>query len=186
MESASDAHAAAIRLHQLGRLANAESLYRRVIERDPKHPGALHLLGALAHQQGHDDRAAKLIALAMELKPLQATYHSNYGVALRGLGRLHEAADALRLALRLWPEYPDAHSNLLTKASAVRTWTRLSDYPEALAGSRVPNRAWENALDPATVLIVNDDRTSRHDGARRERAAVDVRVSPNHASIADR
>jgi hypothetical protein len=75
---------------------------------------------------------------------------------------------------------------LLPRASAVRTWTRLSDYPEALAGSRVPNRAWENALDPATVLIVNDDRTSRHDGARRERAAVDVRVSPNHASIADR
>jgi tetratricopeptide (TPR) repeat protein len=30
----------------------------------------------------------------------------------RGLGRLDEAADALRLALRLWPEYPDAHSNL--------------------------------------------------------------------------
>jgi Tfp pilus assembly protein PilF len=111
MESPSDALAAATRLHQFGQLAEAEALYRRVLERDPKHPGALHLLGVLAHQQGHDDRAAGLIALAMELRPLQATYHSNYGVALRGLGRLDEAADALRLPLRLWPEYPDAHSH---------------------------------------------------------------------------
>ena len=112
MESPADSLAAAIRLHQLGQLAEAEALYRHVLEQDPKHPGALHLLGVLAHQQGHDDRAAELIALAMELKPNQATHHSNYGVALRGLGRLAEAADALRMALRLWPEYPDAHSNL--------------------------------------------------------------------------
>jgi Flp pilus assembly protein TadD len=112
MEAPSDALADAIRLHQAGRLAEAEAMYRRVLERAPNHPGALHLLGVLAHQQGHDDRAAELIALAMELKPHQATYHSNYGVALRGLGRLDEAADALRQALRLWPEYPDAHSNL--------------------------------------------------------------------------
>ena len=77
MESPSDALAAAIRLHRLGQLAEAEALYRRVLERDPKHPGALHLLGVMAHHQGHDDRAAELIALAIELKPLQATYHSN-------------------------------------------------------------------------------------------------------------
>jgi Flp pilus assembly protein TadD len=80
--------ATAVRLHQDGDLAQAEALYRRILEQRPDHPGALHLLGVLAHQQGHDDRAVDLIARAIALRPDQATYHSNHGVALLGLGRL--------------------------------------------------------------------------------------------------
>ncbi len=86
----------AVQLHQEGKLAQAEALYRRILDQHPDHAGALHLVGVLAHQQGQDGRAADLIARAIALNPHQATYHSNYGVALRGLGRLDEAAAAVR------------------------------------------------------------------------------------------
>ncbi len=96
MEPLAETFARAIRLHQDGQLVEAEAFYRHVLEQDPRHPGALHLLGVLAHQQGCGGRAADLIARAIALNPHQATYHSNYGVALRGLGRLDEAAAAVR------------------------------------------------------------------------------------------
>lgn len=83
MEDLAETISAAVRLHQQGQLAQAEALYRRILEQEPEHPGALHLLGVVAHQQGHDDRAAELIARALALRPDQATYHSNYGVAPR-------------------------------------------------------------------------------------------------------
>jgi Flp pilus assembly protein TadD len=39
-------------LHQAGRLAEAEALYRRVLADQPNHADTLNLLGALAHQTG--------------------------------------------------------------------------------------------------------------------------------------
>ncbi len=112
METHAEIFASAVQLHQDGKLAQAEAVYRRILEQHPDHAGALHLLGVLAHQQGRDDRAAELIARAIALNPHMATFHSNYGVALRGLGRLNEAGAALMEALRLGPDYADAHSNI--------------------------------------------------------------------------
>ena len=37
--------------HRAGRLGEAEGMYRQVLKvQTPNHPGALHLLGAIAHQ----------------------------------------------------------------------------------------------------------------------------------------
>jgi protein O-GlcNAc transferase len=112
MEPAPETLADAARLHRAGDLPRAEAIYRRILERAPDHPGALHLLGVLAHQQGRDDRAVELIARAIALDPGRATYHGNLGVALLGLERAGEAEAALREALRLEPEHADALSNL--------------------------------------------------------------------------
>ena len=43
----------AIGHHQAGRMAEAEGLYRQVLEQDPGYPDALHLLGVLALQAGN-------------------------------------------------------------------------------------------------------------------------------------
>jgi Tfp pilus assembly protein PilF len=37
---------------QSGRLHEAEAGYREILEREPRHPDALHLLGVIAQQQG--------------------------------------------------------------------------------------------------------------------------------------
>ena len=42
----------AIALHQAGRLQEAEIIYQSILQQQPKHPDALHLLGVIAFQAG--------------------------------------------------------------------------------------------------------------------------------------
>src|SRR5207245_9111689 len=53
--------------HHAGRLAAAERLYRRILAVDPKHADSLHLLGLIAHQNGHSDEAVDLIGQSIAL-----------------------------------------------------------------------------------------------------------------------
>ena len=42
----------AVRLHETGRLPEAEQLYRRILAQAPEHAAALHTLGLIARQGG--------------------------------------------------------------------------------------------------------------------------------------
>ena len=46
--------------HQQGALEKARALYERVLKLHPNHFDAVHMLGLVAYQQGHLDRAALL------------------------------------------------------------------------------------------------------------------------------
>src|SRR4051812_6449321 len=65
---------AALGYHRAGLLAEAEALYRRILERDPGHAGAWHLLGVVAQQQGRDARAVEWIGRAIALDPDRPIY----------------------------------------------------------------------------------------------------------------
>ena len=104
--------AAALRCHQAGKLPEAERLYRRILQTQPDHPEALHLLGLIAHQVGRHDVAAEQIGRAVRLKPDYAEAHANLGAVHAEQGRLHDAVACFRQALRLAPRFAAAHSNL--------------------------------------------------------------------------
>jgi len=55
----------AVEHHQAGRLAEADSLYRRVLEIEPDNASALHLRGVLAHQQARNEDAVGSIEKAI-------------------------------------------------------------------------------------------------------------------------
>lgn len=101
----------ALRHHQAGQLAEAESIYRQILGVDPNHPGALHLLGVIAMQVGQLEVAVDLIGKAVARAPAIGVFHSNLGEAFRKLGRLDEAAAAFQTAIRLQPDLIDAHNN---------------------------------------------------------------------------
>jgi predicted O-linked N-acetylglucosamine transferase (SPINDLY family) len=102
----------AVRYHQAGQLAQAEQLYRAVLQADPQQVDALHLLGLIAYQVGQPEAAATCIGQALRLKPDFAQAHNSLGVVLQSQGRLEEAAASLRQALHLQPGYAEAHNNL--------------------------------------------------------------------------
>src|SRR3954463_10978168 len=81
----------AIRHHEAGRFADAETLYRRVLAAAPEHPVALHYLGVLAHQLGRHADAIPLIERSVALLP-RGSYFSNLGEAYRGAKRYDDAA----------------------------------------------------------------------------------------------
>jgi tetratricopeptide (TPR) repeat protein len=102
----------ALQFHQRGQLAEAERIYRQVLELDPHHADSLHLLGVLAHQVGRDDIAVELIRRAIVSDKRPAAFHSNLGTAYQALGKLEEAACCYERALALDPELAEAQMNL--------------------------------------------------------------------------
>jgi tetratricopeptide (TPR) repeat protein len=102
----------ALRLHQSGRLQEAERLYREVVRDDPFDSDALHLLGVTAHQQGRNDEAADYIIQAITIRPMVAEFHNNLGSVLHAMSRSEEAVAAYEEAIRLAPDDADSHFNL--------------------------------------------------------------------------
>ncbi len=123
----------AVQHHQAGRAPQAEQLYRQILQADPQHVGALHLLGLLAHQMGRSDLAIEYIRQALRLQPEFADAHSNLGMALAKQGNLTEAIACYQQALRLKPDHANALNNL---ANALRHQGKLTEavasYQQAL------------------------------------------------------
>jgi predicted O-linked N-acetylglucosamine transferase (SPINDLY family) len=113
-----------LRLHQAGRLAEAELHYRQLLAQRPRDPDALHYLGLLAYQAQQYETAARLIGESIAEKADDPTAYSNLGNALAMLMRVAEAEAAFRGALSLDPEFADAWFNL---GNILREQQRLTD-----------------------------------------------------------
>ena len=88
----------AIDHQQAGRLAEAEAVYRAVLESAPAHVGATYNLALLALQQGRPGEAVPVLREAVQREPGNASHWMNYAVALAGSGQPQVARDILRQA----------------------------------------------------------------------------------------
>jgi tetratricopeptide (TPR) repeat protein len=111
METIDQRMSAAMRLHQAGRLGDAEAVYRAILQDQPEHADALHLMGLLAHQAGRHEEAIEFIrrALAGKADPI---FHSNLAGAYLALGRSSEAVASCQEAVRLEPSNAENRNNL--------------------------------------------------------------------------
>lgn len=114
----------ALALHQQGQFKSAEILYRQVLQLQPHHFDALHLLGVLAKQGGQPHAAIALIAQAIAVDPTQAVAYCNMGAALQDLNRPEEALNHYDRALEINPDYALALNN---RGNALRNLHRLDD-----------------------------------------------------------
>lgn len=166
----------AVEHHQAGRLAQAEALYRQVLLDYPRHPDALHLLGAIACQTGNNEAAVELIGQAIKGNPANPFFHNNLGSAYRALHKLDEAVLCYRQALALDPGYADAYSNL---GRALADQGKLD---EAIACHRQaltlnPDSAAVH-YDLGTALQKQDQRTEAESSYRRA-----LSIDPGHAEV---
>jgi tetratricopeptide (TPR) repeat protein/SAM-dependent methyltransferase len=104
--------AAAVKLHQQGRLGEAEAAYRDLLAADPQHAGALHYFGVLQLQLGRAEAAADLIQRSLARHERNAEAHYHLGLAFAQLGQFADVVAHSRRALELEPGYIDAHLNL--------------------------------------------------------------------------
>jgi protein O-GlcNAc transferase len=98
--------------HREGKLGEAEQLYRQILQADPNHFQAWHLLGALAYQVGAHAGAIDCLTRAIAINPASGEVRNSLGVALRAAGRLDEARTCLEEAVRLMPEFSGGLHNL--------------------------------------------------------------------------
>lgn len=95
-----------------GRLPEAERLLRQILQAQPQHAFALHLLGVIAHQAGKPELAVELIQEAIRSNGEVALFHANLGEMLRQLGKLDEAVEHGEQAVMLGADMASAHGNL--------------------------------------------------------------------------
>ena len=123
-DPAGEALNAALHHHQSGRLEQAATLYSKILEADPRHADANHLLGVIAFQLGRNEVAVELIGMAIAANRSNPAFHSNLGNALNGMGCQDDALAAYDTALRLRSDYADAHYN---RGNVLQDMARLDD-----------------------------------------------------------
>jgi tetratricopeptide (TPR) repeat protein len=101
----------ALAFHQQGQFAPARAIYERILERQPAHFDALHLLGVIAAQAREPARAVEFIGKALVLNPHNAVAHFNIGSALQELRRLDAALASYDRAIAIDPGFAEACSN---------------------------------------------------------------------------
>jgi tetratricopeptide (TPR) repeat protein len=159
----------ALALHQRGNLVQAQSLYEQMLQVDPAHSDALHLLGVVAVQTNNPDRAVDLISRAIRLKPGDAMQYFNRGSALQALKQWTAALADYDSAIALAPAFAEAYCNrcvvekelgLLDRAlaSADRAIAHRTAFAEAHFNRGLilqQQRRWDEALasyDQAVAL----------------------------------
>src|SRR5688572_23380593 len=126
----------AIRLHQAGQVAQAEQIYRQVLQHDPNNPDALHLLGLIAHHAGVREPAVELMSRAIAVAPNVALYRMNLAKVYRALGRWGDAVESARWAVELQSGFVEA---LVELSACLRCDNKFAE-AEQVAGRAVQLR----------------------------------------------
>jgi protein O-GlcNAc transferase len=124
-------------LHRMGRIAEAEVVYRSVLARNPREFDALHLLGLIRYQQGRPSEAHALLSQAIKLRPRSPQALSVLMASLLALGRLEEALAACDRLIAIDPRDIDALYNRAIVLSRLRRFAdALLAFDKVLARDR--------------------------------------------------
>ncbi len=134
----------AISHHQAGELQQAVPIYQQLLEMEPDHADANHLLGLIAHQSGNNDVAAQLVSKAIEKNPTQPLYYCNLGI--------------IRMELQQWDDAVTAfHTALQSNHADTKTYINLGIALEEKGQFEEAITAYQNALslDPDDTEALN-------------------------------
>src|SRR5690348_3182577 len=89
----------------------AESALESILARRPEEADALQLMGLLRRLQNRPQEAEQFYRRSIAANPNLPQVHHNLGNLLRAHGHYLEAAECQRAAIRLRPNYIEAHMN---------------------------------------------------------------------------
>jgi tetratricopeptide (TPR) repeat protein len=113
-----------------GRIAEAEKLYRRVLQDNPRNVDALRLLAQIAQRYDHADDAERMLQEAIRIAP-------DFHLAILDLGQLYKEQDRYEEALACFDRVIALEpSQVQAPFLRAGTLARASFTPEAAAGYR--------------------------------------------------
>ena len=95
-----------------GALGEAEKLIQQVLDRDPRHVGALVELRRIAHKRGNKRAAADCLRKAIAVQPEDHKLYKELGFVMMTLGDRQQALSAIMRAREIKPDDADTISNL--------------------------------------------------------------------------
>lgn len=102
----------ALALVEQGKLMEAESIYRNLIEKGERDYSVISNLAAICGMQGKFDELINLLKEAISLNPYDPYSYANLGIAFQKLGDLEAAIAAYKKAVELNQNDPNSHFNL--------------------------------------------------------------------------
>ncbi|HEV7607917.1 MAG TPA: tetratricopeptide repeat protein [Steroidobacteraceae bacterium] len=134
----------AIAHHQQGRLAEAESAYLQLLQKQPRDFDALHYLGVLRMRLGRREEAIELVKRSLSISPHNPDAWNNLGNMLLGGNEIETrgAELAYSAATQQKPDFAEAWYNLanlfrraLRRDDAVRCYRKVLDLNPRFAGA---------------------------------------------------
>ena len=156
----------AIKLHQQGKLLQANEIYSQVLALHPTHFDALHLSGLIYAQSRDLSLALELLSKAIVAKSDFAHAHSNRGNVLKELKRFEEALVSYDQAITIKPDFADAYYNRgLALMELKRVEEAIASYDRAI--DILPNfaEAYSNRGNALTELKREKEAVASYDRA---------------------
>jgi predicted O-linked N-acetylglucosamine transferase (SPINDLY family) len=170
----SDVYDQAVLLQQHGLIADAQRLYRQILEQVPTYFDALHRLGVTELQSGRHAEADRLLEQALRLDPRSAAAYSDRGVGLLEMGRFEDALVCFDQALAIKPDQAEALNNRgIVLAGIERCDEAVASYDKALAINPNYADAFSNRGYALTELRRFDEAVASCDRA--------IAIRPNDA-----
>ena len=164
----------ALALFRAARLADAEGVIRRLLQREPEHFRALHLLGIVLSQQGNHDEALQVIDAALKIDSQSAAACNSRGNVLVALKRFDEALASFERAIALDPNSAVTFSN---RGNVYRELGRpneaVASYDMAIALDSYDAEAFYNRGSALQELKLFDEAVTSYDKA--------IALKPNYA-----
>jgi tetratricopeptide (TPR) repeat protein len=124
----------ALEHHKAGRIAEAVEIYQQILQADPDHPEALHLMGNAAAQLGDIDFSIALISKASLLFPRNTTYLLSLGMAYRTKKLFDQAMACYSGILEIEPNSASAYFGMgITLQKQDRMDEAMQSFRQALA-----------------------------------------------------
>lgn len=117
----------AVTHHQAGRFAEAEELYRSVLQDEPTHPDANHNLGLMAMQSNQPEMGLPYLQAAWEADPSIGQYWLTLTECLLELSHTEDALLLIEDALRRGLDSPQAQQLLMRAKGCYDTKTKPAD-----------------------------------------------------------
>ena len=137
--------------YRAGRLTEAESLYRAILDKHPDNVDAIQGLAVLWHQRGRPEEALALFRRAIALDPNSRVADRQLGRLLEQRGDLEGAAICYRRSARLRPLDAAAQTDLARAlAGQGKVAEAIEHYRRAVA--LAPNDAWGHVALGNTLL----------------------------------
>ena len=162
-----------LRLHRSGCFAEAEAAYLRVLEAEPDHPEALHLLGLVALQSGDLGIAVERMSRSIAVGGERPDVLANLAAAYRAAGALPLVEACWRRALAVDADYAPAIRGLAAVLMDLGRFREAEDHLRRVVESDPGHAADHNALGNVARALGRD-----RDAAERFRRA--VALEPRH------